>query len=373
VSKSAISHVRPEDSIVFYVKGTMMFKGIFRVDSEWYPALAPLWYEEMAEGKIIYKSQCRASPIALGDVPYKSLVPSLTFVVNKREYQVYIQGTRKGPGNFGRPIPQADFDLILREMEKAAVEVGPPAPVFETGSPPHATDVTVSTPAMVLARKRRDYFLPSLLLDLQGIARGRVDLTVFREDRSPPALFEDLVFLSFKFLGFDLAVQLGYRRSGRKQAGPDGELTGRGVDYTAVYDAKLRASGYVITTEDHRALRDYIEKERDRTAANLCCLLISSEFSERPRPIDGVPLSYLPVDSLLELLAFKIQNPYRVNPKTLKRLLMLGTLIGTSEIEAWAADLDLEQVDIGHILRRERYDVVGQNRGTGEASTGRKP
>jgi hypothetical protein len=340
----------------------MMFKGIFSVESEWYPAPAPLWYEEIAEGKIIYKSQCRASPIAMGDVPYKGLVPSLEFVTNKREYQVYIQGTQKGPGNFGRPIPQTDYDHILREMGRAAVEVGPPAPVLDAGGALPARGGPVSGSIARLARKRRDFFLPILLVDLQNVARGGVDPAVFREDKSAPALFEDLVFLAFKFLGFDLAVQLGYRRSGRKQAGPDGELTGRGIDYTAVYDAKLRAGGYDITTEDHRALRDYIDKERDRTAAKLCCLLISSDFNERPRSIDGVPVSYLPVDSLLELLALKIQNPYRVNPKTLKRLLMLGALIGAPEIEAWAADLDLEQVDIGYILRRERNDVAGRDR-----------
>jgi len=40
-----------DDYMVFYVKGTGYFRGIFKVVSDWYNATKPIWADEITENK----------------------------------------------------------------------------------------------------------------------------------------------------------------------------------------------------------------------------------------------------------------------------------------------------------------------------------
>jgi len=168
--------------------------------------------------------------------------------------------------------------------------------------------------------------------------------------RDPSQIFEDLIFLAFRFLGFSTSRQLGYKRGGGKP-GPDGEARSRIADYVVVYDAKQRADGYTLSAADYRALREYVEEVQSRGDRNVICMIISSSFGGEPRAINGVPLAFLPVQSLLELVVLKMQNPDEINSRTLRKLFGATRVITHHEIDKWAEDQDADQIDLGHLLR----------------------
>ncbi len=112
------------DLIVFYVKGTGSFKGVFRVASDWYNAKEPVWWDE-ADGEVKYPYQCKLEPIAQGDAVFNELVPSLSFVRNKAMPSIFLQAHAVGPANHGKPIDEQDYKLIMSKMKEPseAVEV----------------------------------------------------------------------------------------------------------------------------------------------------------------------------------------------------------------------------------------------------------
>src|SRR5207245_9305984 len=92
------------DQIVLYVKGTGNFRAVYRLASDWYPAKEPIWYDELAAGKVRYKHQVAMELLELGSANYKSLVHSLSFVKNKKQISVYLQSMGRGRANHARPI-----------------------------------------------------------------------------------------------------------------------------------------------------------------------------------------------------------------------------------------------------------------------------
>lgn len=117
-NKNAQTLVKKGDVLIFYVKGTLTFKGIFRVDSEWYTTNELIWADEIRESKKKYPYQINLGLIQLGEANYKKLIPKLDFVKNKNTPQVYIYGTGGGPVNFRKPIEKSDYETILAEMRK---------------------------------------------------------------------------------------------------------------------------------------------------------------------------------------------------------------------------------------------------------------
>jgi len=125
-NKGATKIVKRGDIFIFYVKGTLCFKGIFRSVSNWYETKEIIWDDEKRENKKKYPYQIDLQPIQLGEANYKVLVPKLKFVEKKHAPQVYIYGTGGGPVNFRRPIDKSDYELILEEMKKTLIP--PPKP-----------------------------------------------------------------------------------------------------------------------------------------------------------------------------------------------------------------------------------------------------
>ncbi len=112
--------VAKDDFIIFYVKGTGSFKGIFKIISDWYHADKPIWPDEIAESKIKTLYHCKLEPILIGDAVYNELIPSLSFVKNKDGLAsyFYLQGNVVGPGNHGQPINENDYELIKNKMQE---------------------------------------------------------------------------------------------------------------------------------------------------------------------------------------------------------------------------------------------------------------
>lgn len=118
--------VAKDDFIIFYVKGTGSFKGIFKIITDWYPADKPIWPDEIAENKIKTLYHIKLEPILLGDAVYNELIPSLSFVKNKDSHAAYfyLQGQVVGPGNHGQPIDEKDYEIIKNKMQEPAKFVG---------------------------------------------------------------------------------------------------------------------------------------------------------------------------------------------------------------------------------------------------------
>ena len=107
-----------DDYMVFYVKGTGYFRGIFKVVSDWYNATKPIWADEITENKIKYPFQCKLEPVLIGDAVYNELVPNLSFVKNKSNPGSYLQTHPIGPANHSQPINENDFELIKNKMKE---------------------------------------------------------------------------------------------------------------------------------------------------------------------------------------------------------------------------------------------------------------
>lgn len=186
--------------------------------------------------------------------------------------------------------------------------------------------------------------------NLESVARGFIDSAKYVDERDSSSIFEDLVFLAFRFLGYNTSRQLGYKR-GAGRPGPDGEARSSITDYVIVYDVKQRADAYALSAADHRALREYIEDVQSRGDRTVFCMIVSSSFASEPHSLNGVPLVFLPARGLLELVALKVQNPDVVNSRTLRKLFGTTRLLTHRDIEQWATDHDADRLDMSRLLK----------------------
>jgi len=112
--------VKPGDVVIFYVakKNSRRlggkFVGAYRVASEWFREDKPLWPDEAREGRVKYPWRTRLEPVKLGLVDYSELAPRLSFVVDKKKLGAPLIGT---PGNYKRPIPRQDAELIINSLK----------------------------------------------------------------------------------------------------------------------------------------------------------------------------------------------------------------------------------------------------------------
>ena len=117
VSKeSRTRKIKEDDFIVFYVKGTGMFRGAFQVVSGWYSAPEPIWNDE-TEGEIKYPYQCKLKEHVIGDAVFNELIQDLSCTKSKSAPQFVLQGRVEGPANYGKPIVEKDFNTITSRMK----------------------------------------------------------------------------------------------------------------------------------------------------------------------------------------------------------------------------------------------------------------
>jgi predicted RNA-binding protein len=112
--------VKPGNVLLFHVtkRNSSKLGGkivrAYRVTSEWFWEDKPLWPDEAREGRVKYPWRVRLEPLKLGVVDYSKLAPRLSFVVDKKRPGAPLIGT---PGNYKRPIPRQDAELIINSLE----------------------------------------------------------------------------------------------------------------------------------------------------------------------------------------------------------------------------------------------------------------
>jgi len=112
--------IKPGDVVIFYVakKNSKRlggkFVGAYRIASEWFREDKPLWPDEAREGRVKYPWRTRLELVKLGLVDYGELAPRLSFVVDRKRPGAPLIGT---PGNYKRPIPRGDAELIINNLK----------------------------------------------------------------------------------------------------------------------------------------------------------------------------------------------------------------------------------------------------------------
>lgn len=108
--------VQDSDFIVFYVKGTGLFRGIFQVAGEWRRSAELVWGDEKESGEKIYPYEWGLKPFLIKDVIFNSVCREMGFT---KQYPVnpsiVLRGS-SGPANFGRPISEDDMKLLASRM-----------------------------------------------------------------------------------------------------------------------------------------------------------------------------------------------------------------------------------------------------------------
>lgn len=124
-NKLRTKRISKGDKILFYVKRTGCFQGIFKVASEWYKTEDSKWSDE-EEGEVKYPFECKLELVQFGDAVFNELISKLDFVKGRTNPHFTLQAHSTGPGNYGHEISSHDYDLILNQMqtgtEKTEVE-----------------------------------------------------------------------------------------------------------------------------------------------------------------------------------------------------------------------------------------------------------
>ncbi len=122
--ESLTCKIKEDDFIVFYVKGTGMFRGAFQVVSGWYSAPEPIWNDE-TEGEIKYPYQCKLKEHVIGDAVFNELIQDLSFAKSSNPPQLALKGSVAGPANYGKSIDEKDFNIITSRMKEPNVPEPP--------------------------------------------------------------------------------------------------------------------------------------------------------------------------------------------------------------------------------------------------------
>jgi len=78
----------------------------------------PFWAQEKTEGRVIWPWRFQLTPLRLGAVDARRLSRQLSFIENKDAWSTYFMGS---VANFGRSIPESDYELIYEELSKPPV------------------------------------------------------------------------------------------------------------------------------------------------------------------------------------------------------------------------------------------------------------
>ncbi|HAZ07373.1 MAG TPA: hypothetical protein DCZ01_02370 [Elusimicrobia bacterium] len=177
-------------------------------------------------------------------------------------------------------------------------------------------------------------FVPPRLADLLTLSRGEGSATDF----------EDRVALAFQVLGFEV-TKLG-QGTGRN---PDGIAYCREHNYAILFDAKGYKDGYGIGVDDRNVIEYIKTHERDlrkQGYANFYFCFVSATFrgdgkanTDRIRRETGTKsVVLLSAESLLQLVARKIERPRDFELGDFQDLLLDSGELGSDRLEAFWED-----------------------------------
>lgn len=109
--------IKNNDYILFYVKGTGLFRGIFQVASSWYKSEKLIWANETETKKKIYSYECKLRPFLIKDAIFKNIRHKLEFSSSYlTNPNIVLMATGNGPANFTKPISEQDLNIIASHM-----------------------------------------------------------------------------------------------------------------------------------------------------------------------------------------------------------------------------------------------------------------
>lgn len=105
------------DRIIFYVKGTMHFCGIYGIVSEWHESKTK-WKEDIFPDAEQIR-EIDLEEIQLGYADIDKIASKLKFIEKKydKSIGIYLRGSPAGPANFGKRIDDSDYNVMLEELE----------------------------------------------------------------------------------------------------------------------------------------------------------------------------------------------------------------------------------------------------------------
>lgn len=115
-TKGKGSRIVKGDKIIFYVKGTGYFQGIFQVNSDWHEPTV-IWPDSQVIKKAV--SEIDLKEVQLGYASLNKLLKDLKFIERKKQIGQYLRGTSQGAANFAKPISDHDYNLIVQELQQA--------------------------------------------------------------------------------------------------------------------------------------------------------------------------------------------------------------------------------------------------------------
>ena len=156
----------------------------------------------------------------------------------------------------------------------------------------HDDDAPASLPSLKPEEPEEDYvekhlthlpdsYIPPIIAILPQIAQNspELDEAAKRSGTSLPRAFEKNINVAFTILGYETKL-LG-QDAGRV---PDGLARAEDDNYAIIWDAKVRANGYSMGTDD-RTIKEYIitqsrDFRRKRSLRNIYYAIISSKFAD---------------------------------------------------------------------------------------------
>lgn len=176
-----------------------------------------------------------------------------------------------------------------------------------------------------------DSYVPPIIAILPQMARHSPDLVeaASRSGTSLPRAFEKNINAAFTILGYETKL-LG-QGAGRV---PDGLARAEDENYAIIWDAKVRADGYSMGTDD-RTIKEYIvtqsrDLKRRRSLRNIYYAIISSKFAddfdESIRTIkmetDVSEVCLMEAGALVAMIDVKLRTPMQITlgPDGIQRL-----------------------------------------------------
>lgn len=145
------------DRVLIYVVGTYSFRGIFEIVSTWSKVSVPRFPDEIREGKVKYDFEIQLSTIATGTADLRKISHSLSFIGKKQYFGIYFQ---RNPGNYGKPISDQDYALILQEVKQNPELLTPIVSVPQPKTP------TKEVPGRMVTRGPGHFAIRDLLVEI---------------------------------------------------------------------------------------------------------------------------------------------------------------------------------------------------------------
>lgn len=188
-----------------------------------------------------------------------------------------------------------------------------------------------------------DSYVPPIVAILPSMARHEEALVeaARRSGTTLERAFEKYLDAAFTVLGYETKL-LG-QGQGRV---PDGVAVAADYSYAILWDAKIRADGYSIGTDD-RAIREYIttqsrELKRRRSMRNIYYFVISSKFADDyDEPIRSVKMDtdvneviLLEAEALVAMVEARLRAPLQTSlgPDGLQRLFTNSGVLTSEDV-----------------------------------------